>query len=159
MHSLTYLSTIRKYYSSSSTSAYLCTRRHVGNSQKQHEIDRAKNGAKWQMLPNVGPTFSDMSPTCCPTHQCRVEIGDADIRQSQLSYCSMRDSANINHFVCKCLLLPPLTKYKEAIQILFHLMMMKFNLFRPWTMKERSTCFSCLTRLFFSKMEKESQER
>jgi hypothetical protein len=34
IHSLTYLSTIRKYYNSSSTSAYICTRRHVGNSQK-----------------------------------------------------------------------------------------------------------------------------
>ncbi len=84
MHSLTYLSTIRKYYSSSSTSAYVCTRRHAGNSQKRHDIDGAKNGAKWQMLPNVGPTFSDMSPTCRPTRQCCVKIGDADIRQTQL---------------------------------------------------------------------------
>ena len=71
---------IRKYYSSSSTSAYICTCRHVGNSRKRHNIDDgAKNGAKWQMSPNVGPTFSDMSPTCRPTHQCRVEIGNADI--------------------------------------------------------------------------------
>jgi hypothetical protein len=86
MHSLTYLSTIRKYYSSSSTSAYVCTCQHVGNSQKQHSIDGTKNGAKWQMLLNVGPTFSDMSPTCCPTHQCHVKIGNADIRQTQLSF-------------------------------------------------------------------------
>jgi hypothetical protein len=79
MHSLTYLSTIRKYYSSSSTSAYVCTRRHVGNSRKQHDIDGAKNGAKWQMLPNVGPKFSNMLLTCCPIRQCRVKIGNADI--------------------------------------------------------------------------------
>jgi hypothetical protein len=85
MHSLTYLSTIRKYYSSSSTSAYVCTCRHVGNSQKWHDIDGAKNGAKWQMSPNVGPTFSDMLPTCRPTRQCRIKIDDADIRQTQLS--------------------------------------------------------------------------
>ncbi len=84
MHSLTYLSTIRKYYSSSSTSVYVCTCRHVGNSQKRHNIDGAKNGAKWQVLLNVGPTFSDMLPICCPTHQCCVEIGNADIQQTQL---------------------------------------------------------------------------
>jgi hypothetical protein len=86
MHSLTYLSTICKYYSNSSTSAYVCTHQHVGNSRKRHDIDGAKNGAKWQMSPNVGPTFFDMLPTCRPTHQCRVKIGDADIRQTQLSF-------------------------------------------------------------------------
>jgi hypothetical protein len=85
MHSLTYLSTICKYYSSSSTSAYVCTRRHVRNSRKRHDIDGAKNGAKWQMSPNVGSIFSDMSPTCRPTRQCRVKIGNADIRKTQLS--------------------------------------------------------------------------
>jgi hypothetical protein len=85
MHSLTYLSTIRKYYSSSSTSAYVCTRRHVGNSRKQHDIDGAKNGAKRQMLPNVGPTFSDMLPTCHPTRQCCVEIGNTNFQLTQLS--------------------------------------------------------------------------
>ncbi len=85
LHSLTYLSTICKYYSSSSTSAYICTRQHVGNSQKQHDIDGAKNGAKWQMSPNVGPTFSDILPTCHPTRQCCIKIGDTNIRQTQLS--------------------------------------------------------------------------
>ncbi len=85
MHSLTYLSTIRKYYSSSSTSAYVCTCRHVSNSQKRHDIGGAKNGAKWQMLPNVEPTFSDMLPTCHPARQCCVKIGDTIIRQTQLS--------------------------------------------------------------------------
>jgi hypothetical protein len=38
-----------------------------------------------QMSPNVGPTFSDMSPTCRPTRQCFVKIADADIQQTQLS--------------------------------------------------------------------------
>jgi hypothetical protein len=38
-----------------------------------------------QMSPNVGLTFSDMSSTCRPTHQCRVEIANANIRQTQLS--------------------------------------------------------------------------
>ena len=75
---------MRKYYSTSSTSSYVCTRRHVGNSQKRNDIDGAKNGEKWQMLLNVGPTFSDMLPTCCPTRQCCIKIGDADIRQTQL---------------------------------------------------------------------------
>jgi hypothetical protein len=31
------------------------------------------------MLPNVGPTFSDMSPTCRPTRQCCVKIADTNI--------------------------------------------------------------------------------
>jgi hypothetical protein len=48
-------------------------------------MDGAKNGEKWQMLPNVGPTFSDMSPTCRPTRQCRIKIVDADIQRTQLS--------------------------------------------------------------------------
>ncbi len=64
MPSLTYLSTIRKYYSTSSTSSYVCTRRHVGNSQKRHDIDGPKMEQERQMSLNVGPTFSDMSPTC-----------------------------------------------------------------------------------------------
>jgi hypothetical protein len=41
-----------------------------------------------QMSPNVGPTFSDMSPTCRPTRQCSVKIADADIQQTQLSQCT-----------------------------------------------------------------------
>jgi hypothetical protein len=81
---LTYLSTIHKYYSTSNTSSYVCTRRHVGNSRKRHDIYRAKNGEKWQMSPNVGPTFSDISPTCCPTRQCCIKIANTDIRQTQL---------------------------------------------------------------------------
>jgi hypothetical protein len=93
VHSLTYLSTIRKYYGSSSTSAYVCTCRHVGNSRKQHDIDGAKYGAKWQMSPNVGPTFSNMLLTCRPTRQCCVKIGDADIRQTQL-----RSVTGIKHY-------------------------------------------------------------
>jgi hypothetical protein len=85
MPSLTYLSTIREYYSTSSTSFYVCTRRHVGNSQKQHDIDGPKMEQERQMSPNVGPTFSDMSPTCRPTRQCRVKIANVNIRQTQLS--------------------------------------------------------------------------
>ncbi len=53
-----------------------------------HENDNiygAKNGEKWQMSPNVGRTFSDMLPTCRPTGQCRVEIANANIQQTQLS--------------------------------------------------------------------------
>jgi hypothetical protein len=84
MPSLTYLSTIRKYNSTSSTSSYVCTRRHVVNSRKQHDIDGPKMEQERQMLPNVRPTFSDMSPTCRPTRQCCVKIADADIRQTQL---------------------------------------------------------------------------
>ena len=84
MHSLTYLSTIRKYYSTSSTSSYICTCRHVGNSRKRHDIDGPKMEQERQMLPNVGPTFSDMSPTCRPTRQCCVKIANADIRQTHL---------------------------------------------------------------------------
>ncbi len=86
MPSLTYLSTIRKYYSTSSTSSYICTHQHVGNSQKRHDIDRPKMEQERQMSPNVGPTFSDMSPTCCPTQQCRVKIANADIQQTQLRW-------------------------------------------------------------------------
>ncbi len=85
-NTLTYLSAIRKYCSSNSTSYYVCTRRHVGSSQKQHYIDGVKNGAKWQMLPNVRPTFSNMLLTCHPTRQCCVKIANANIRQTQLSY-------------------------------------------------------------------------
>ena len=84
-NTLTYLSTIRKYYSTSSTSSYVWTRQHVGNSQKRHDIYGAKNGEKWQMSPNVGLTFSDMLPTFCRTHQCCIKIGNANIRQTQLS--------------------------------------------------------------------------
>jgi hypothetical protein len=95
-NTLTYLSTIRKYYSTSSTSSYVCTRQHDGNSQKRHNIYGAKNGEKWQMLPNVGPTFSDILPTCRPTRQCRIKNADADIRQTQLSlatsYCLNRNN-------------------------------------------------------------------
>ncbi len=86
MPSLTYLSTIRKYYSTSSTSSYISTCWHVGNSRKWHDIYRPKmEQEEKQMLPNVGPIFSNMSPTCCPTRQCRVKIANADIRQTQLS--------------------------------------------------------------------------
>jgi hypothetical protein len=85
MPSLTYLSTIHKYYSTSSTSSYVCTCRHVGNSQKRHDIDGPKMEQERQMSPNVGPTFSDMSPTCHLTRQCCVKIANADIRQTQLS--------------------------------------------------------------------------
>jgi hypothetical protein len=84
-NTLTYLSTICKYHSTSSSSSYVCTCRHVGNSQKRCDIYGAKNGEKWQMLPNVGPTFSDISPTCRPTCQCCVKVADANIRQTQLS--------------------------------------------------------------------------
>jgi hypothetical protein len=86
MPSLTYLSTIRKYYSTSSTSSYVCTRRHVGNSRKRHDIDGPKMEQERQMSPNVGPTFSNTSPTCHPTSQCRVKIAGADIRQTQLRH-------------------------------------------------------------------------
>ncbi len=85
MHSLTYLSTIRKYYSSSSTSAYVCTRRHVVNSQNDMTLTGPKmeqNGRCCQML---GQHVADMLPTCRPTRQCRIKIGDANIRQTQLS--------------------------------------------------------------------------
>ncbi len=75
----------RKYYSTSSTSSYVCTCRHVGNSQKWRDIYGAKNGEKWQMPPNVGLKFSTMSPTCHPTYQCRIKIANADIREIQLS--------------------------------------------------------------------------
>ncbi len=85
MPSLTYLSTIRKYYSTSSTSSYVCTHRHVGNSRKRHDIDGPKMEQERQMLPNVGPTFSDMSPTCRRTCQRCIKIADADIQQTQLS--------------------------------------------------------------------------
>jgi hypothetical protein len=85
MPSLTYLSTIRKYYSTSSPSSYVCTPRHVGNSQKRHGIDGPKMEQERQMLSNVWPTFSDMSPTCRLTRQCRVKIADANIQQTQLS--------------------------------------------------------------------------
>ncbi len=37
-----------------------------------------------QMSPYVGPTFSDMSTTCCPTQHFGPEIANADIRQTQL---------------------------------------------------------------------------
>ncbi len=57
--------------------------------QLTHDIDGAKNGAKWQMLPNVGPTFSNMLLTCRPTHQCCVKIGDAKIQQTQLRWAQM----------------------------------------------------------------------
>jgi hypothetical protein len=83
-NTLTYLSTICKYYSTSKTSSYVCTHRHVRNSQKRHDIYGAKNGEKWQMLPNVGSTFSDISLTCHPTSQCCVKIADANIQQTQL---------------------------------------------------------------------------
>jgi hypothetical protein len=73
MPSLTYLSTIHKYYSTSSTSSYVCTCRHVGNSQKQHDIDGPKMEQERQMLPNVGPTclghVSDMSSNTSMLHQ------------------------------------------------------------------------------------------
>ncbi len=84
MPSLIYLSTICKYCSTSSTSSYVCTHRHVGNSQKRHDIDEPKIEQERQMFPNFGPTFSYMSPTCRPTRQCRVKIANADIRQTQL---------------------------------------------------------------------------
>ncbi len=90
MPSLTYLSTIRKYYSTSRTSSYVCTRRHVGNSRKRHDIDGPKMEQERQMSPNVGPTFSNMSLTCHPTRQCRVKIANANIRQTQLSFESWR---------------------------------------------------------------------
>jgi hypothetical protein len=45
-----------------------------------------------QMLPNVGPTFSDMSLTYRPTHQCRIKIANADIRQTQLS---LQEASNL----------------------------------------------------------------
>jgi hypothetical protein len=86
MPSLTYLSTISRYYSTSSTSSYVCTCQHVGNSQKRHNIDELKMEQERQMSPNAGRTFSDMSPTCRPTCQCCVKIADADIRQTQLRY-------------------------------------------------------------------------
>jgi hypothetical protein len=85
MHSLTYLSTICKYYSTSSSSSYVCTCQHVAKTRKRQDIVGAKNGEKWQMSPNVGPTFSDILPTCRPTRQCHIKIADADIRQTQLS--------------------------------------------------------------------------
>ena len=74
-----YVSTI-----TSITSPYVCTCWYVSNPRKWHDIDGAENGEKWKMLPNVGPTFSNMSLTCHPTHQCRVEIANADIQQTQL---------------------------------------------------------------------------
>jgi hypothetical protein len=89
MPSLTYLSIIRKYYSTSSTSSYVCTRRHVGNSRKRHDIDGPKMEQERQMSPNVGPTFFDMSPTCRPSRQCCVKIADANIRQTQLRSASV----------------------------------------------------------------------
>jgi hypothetical protein len=79
MPSLTYLSTICKYYSTSSTSSYVCTHQHVGNSRKRHDIDEPKMEQERQMSRNVGPTFSDMSPTCCPKRQCRFKIANAGI--------------------------------------------------------------------------------
>ncbi len=55
-----------------------------------HEKDTTLTGLKVeqesQMSPNVGPTFTDMLPKCRLTRQCRVEIANADIRQTQLSY-------------------------------------------------------------------------
>jgi hypothetical protein len=42
----------------------------------------AQNGA---MLPNVGQTFNDMSPTVGPTGHCCRKIGRHDIGQTQLS--------------------------------------------------------------------------
>ncbi len=54
-----------------------------------HKNDTTLTGKKMeqerQMSPNVGPTFSNMSPTCRPTRQCRIKIANADIRQTQLS--------------------------------------------------------------------------
>jgi hypothetical protein len=54
--------------------------------EKRHDIDGPKMEQERQMLPNVGPTFYDMSRTCRPTHQCCVKIADADIRQTQLGW-------------------------------------------------------------------------
>ncbi len=98
-NTLIYLSTIRKYYSTSSTCSYVCTCQHVGNSQKRHDIYGAKNGEKWQMSPNVGLTFSDKLPTCRPTRQCHVKIANADIRQTQLSHPKFK--TYMNPFPCQ----------------------------------------------------------
>jgi hypothetical protein len=97
MPSLTYLSTICKYYSTSSTSSYVCTRQKVSNSRKRHDIDGLKMEHERQMSLIVGPTFSDMSPTCRPTRQCCVKIADADIRQTQLR---SQSKANASKYFC-----------------------------------------------------------
>ncbi len=37
------------------------------------------------MLPNVGPAFGDLLPTCCPTLHIGPKIGDSNIQHAQLS--------------------------------------------------------------------------
>jgi hypothetical protein len=56
-HSLTYLSTIRKNYSTSSTSSYVCTCQHVGNTQKRHDIVR---GQKWRKMADNAECRADI---------------------------------------------------------------------------------------------------
>jgi hypothetical protein len=73
MPSLTYLSTIHKYYSTSSTSSYVCTHQHVGNSQKRHDIDGAKNGTRKadvaECQAEIFQHVSDMSSDTSMLHQ------------------------------------------------------------------------------------------
>ncbi len=116
LHSLTYLCTIRKYYSTSSTSSYVCTCRHVGNSQKWHDIDGAKNGAREvdvtvcraDIFWHVDDMLSDTtfwSQNCRrrhPTNPTKLPTLIAGAFKHQLNHKVRRSKSSLFSFRVKC---------------------------------------------------------
>ena len=79
-YALTYLPehTIRKYYSTFSTSSYI----------READMSAADRSDMTLSGPKIGDMlcrFGDMLPTCWPTRHCCPKIVNTDIRHSQLS--------------------------------------------------------------------------